>query len=91
MGVDWSERHPTVEQLYAEVYPDVQIVQNELDTMHAEMAMTDYWANLYKNHTPGTVLNNWDTVTRRRFVQEFTEHQKQLGEKILNGNQSSQV
>jgi hypothetical protein len=82
----WSERHPTVEALYAEVYPNVQTVQNELDEIHAEMEIGDYWATLHRNHTPGTVLTDWDTVTRRRFVQEFTRKQMQVGERILNGS-----
>lgn len=87
----WQERHPSAEQVTAEVHPTVETVQAELDEMLIEMHMADYWADLNKNHIDGTVFTHWDTITRRTYVQQFTQKQLLAGERILNGIESSTI
>lgn len=87
----WRERHPSAEQVMAEVYPPTEIVQAELDLMREEMQMSDYWQAKYYLHTPGTPLTDWDRVTRRRYVQDFTRKQMEIGERIIRGIKDSEI
>lgn len=87
----WRERHPTAQQIMSEVYPTVETVQAELDEMHAQMEMADYWQAQYHLHIPGAPLTEWDQVTRRRYLQEFTRKQMRIGERILRGLQNSEI
>lgn len=87
----WRERHPSAEQVMAEVHPSAETVQSELDEIRWEKEMAEYWDARYHLHIPGAPLTDWDKVTRRRYVQQFTRKQMELGERILRGLQDSEI
>lgn len=87
----WLERYPTAEQVISENHPALETVRKELRTLQEEREMQQYWDAKYHLQIDGAVLTEWDRVTRRRWVRQFTKQQMELGERILNGLHNSQV
>lgn len=73
----------SVEQLHAEVYPAVEIVQAELDLMRAEKELADYWTHRSHIVKLAKEVAQEERITRRRLVRDLTRKQMALGERIL--------